>query len=80
MVYDPKNDNLDAKKLNWKFYGPFRIIEIEGANAKVRPIDKPHAKAEWLPMDRLGPIPEECELRYEGRRVRENILQKPADI
>ena len=77
MVYDPKTNTSENRKLVWKYYGPFRIIELEGSNAKVRPVDKPNAKAEWLPLDRLGRIPEECELQYEGKKARERHLHAP---
>jgi transposase InsO family protein len=77
MVYDPKVDSSPTRKLHWQYYGPFRVIEIEGSNAKVRPLDKPHAKTEWLPLDRLGPIPDECVMKYEGKDARKRMLQKP---
>ena len=75
MLYNPQPDTSPNRKLNWRFYGPFRIIEVEGSNAKVRPVDKPHMKGEWVPLDRLGPIPEECSLKYEGKDPRKKLLR-----
>lgn len=74
MVFDPRADTSDAKKLNWKFYGPFRIVDIEGANAKVRPVDKPNAKTEWLPLNRLGKLPDECEQITGDKKQRSKVI------
>jgi hypothetical protein len=76
MVFDPRIDSSENRKLQWRFYGPFRIVDIEGVNAKVQPIDKPRAKPEWLPLDRLGPIPEDCTLPTEGAKARGKLIQQ----
>jgi hypothetical protein len=33
-------------------------------------------KSEWVPLDRLGPIPEECLLNYEGKDPRKKLLRE----
>jgi len=60
LVADPRVNPNGNRKLMWKFMGPYRVISVEGTNTEVRPVDKPHAKTEWLPLDRLSAIPDEC--------------------
>jgi len=57
MLRDPRIDSSDTRKLNWKYNGPYRVVEIVGTNAKVQTIGKQKSKYEWVPLDRLSPIP-----------------------
>ncbi|KAH7714699.1 gagpol and env protein precursor, partial [Aphelenchoides avenae] len=59
MVFDPSIPNTVANKLSWKYFGPFRILDISNNNAKVIPVDKPLAEPQLVPLDRLCPIPAE---------------------
>ena len=79
MVLNPQPNSSQTRKMDWHFYGPFRIKEIEGSNARVQPLDKPHAKTELVPLDRLGSIPEECNLEWEGKEPRKRLLRAPAE-
>ncbi|KAH7711775.1 pol polyprotein [Aphelenchoides avenae] len=76
MVLDPGIGNGVAQKLAWRFFGPFRISEILNNNAKVYPLDKPHADPQLVPLDRLCPIPAEVpKISYARRPDRSRIIQ-----
>ncbi|KAH7698178.1 hypothetical protein AAVH_34733 [Aphelenchoides avenae] len=75
MVLDPSIGAGVAQKLSWRFFGPFRISEISNNNAKVYPLDKPHADPQLVPLDRLCPIPAEVpNISYARRPDRARII------
>ncbi|KAH7719073.1 hypothetical protein AAVH_13466 [Aphelenchoides avenae] len=75
MVLDPGIGNGVAQKLAWRFFDPFRISEILNNNAKVYPLDKPHADPQLVPLDRLCPIPAEVpNISYSRRPDRSRII------
>ncbi|KAH7714547.1 hypothetical protein AAVH_18095 [Aphelenchoides avenae] len=75
MVFDPSIPSTVANKLSWKYFGPFRIVEISNNNAKVLPVDKPLAEPQLVPLDRLSPIPVEVPpISYARKPNRSKIL------
>jgi len=79
LVVDPRLNISGNRKLKWKFNGPYRVINIEGTNAEVRPVDKPHATTEWLPLDRLNAIPDVCVAPKQGAKGRDKAIQQEQD-
>uniref|UniRef100_A0A914E400 RNA-directed DNA polymerase n=1 Tax=Acrobeloides nanus TaxID=290746 RepID=A0A914E400_9BILA len=76
MLYNPRLPNGNNKKLEWRFFGPFIIEKLENNNALVRPIDKPKAGLELVPIDRLSPIPKELpEISYSRKPPRERLIR-----
>ncbi|KAH7717706.1 hypothetical protein AAVH_14850 [Aphelenchoides avenae] len=75
MVFDPSIPGTVANKLSWKYFGPFRILEISNNNAKVIPVDKPLAEPQLVPLDRLCPIPVEVPpISYARKPNRAKVL------
>jgi len=83
MLRDPRIDSADTRKLNWRYSGPYQILEIQDTNAHIVDMSKPKSKGEWIPLDRLSPIPDECILPEgeEGRRRAQLIARwNPATL
>ena len=59
VMYLNPAQNLRSKypKLDWPYLGPYRIIQLSTTSALIRPVDKPFADSEWVPLERLSPIP-----------------------
>jgi hypothetical protein len=77
MVYSPLAvQRAKYPKLIWPYFGPYRILQLTQSDALVRPVDRPEAEADFVPLDRLCPVPKELpdfaytgELRKRVKRV-----------
>uniref|UniRef100_A0A914H3L2 RNA-directed DNA polymerase n=1 Tax=Globodera rostochiensis TaxID=31243 RepID=A0A914H3L2_GLORO len=58
VIFPGSNRRSPHRKLMWKSFGPFRIVELSDSTAIVIPADKPGDTPQKVPLERLVKVPD----------------------